>query len=96
MICGVAASCSGQTPIVNGLSTANITVTPPAATGSVRYVTVSVSYAYTPLVFNLAAMTGNSTLSLNYTLTPKTTMRYLRDANRDGNTYEERADRKRW
>jgi Flp pilus assembly protein TadG len=80
MICGVAASCSGQTPIVSGLGTANITITPPPATGSVRYVTVTISYAYTPKVFNLGNMTGQSSMSLNYTLTPKTTMRYLRDA----------------
>ena len=80
MICGVAASCSGLTPIVPGLSSSNITITPPASSGSVRYVTVTISYAYTPKVFNLAAMTGSSSLSLNYTLTPQTTMRYLRNA----------------
>ncbi len=80
MICGVAASCSPPTPIVPGLGISNITITPPASSGSVRYVTVTISYAYTPKVFNLAAMTGNSNLSLNYTLTPQTTMRYLRNA----------------
>lgn len=79
MICGVAASCSGLTPIVSGLAIGNITITPPPATGSVRYVTVTINYAYTPKVFNLGTMTGNSNLSLNYTLTPQTTMRYLRD-----------------
>jgi Flp pilus assembly protein TadG len=80
MICGVAASCNGQTPIVSGLTDANISITPPPDSTGTRYVTVSVSYAYTPVVFNLAGMTGISSLSLNYTLTPATTMRYLRDA----------------
>jgi hypothetical protein len=81
MICGVAASCSGLTPIVTGFGISNITITPPPATGGVRYVTVSISYAYTPKVFNLGNMTGNSSMSLNYTLTPKTTMRYMLDSN---------------
>lgn len=80
MICGVAGNCSGQPSVVSGLTDGNIVITPPPATGGVRYVTVSVSYAYTPVVFNLAGMTGISSLSLNYTLTPATTMRYLRDA----------------
>ncbi len=79
MICGVALSCSGN-PIVAGLGINNITITPPPTTGSVRFVTVTISYAYTPKVFDLAGMTGNSSLSLNYTLTPQTTMRYLRNA----------------
>lgn len=80
MICGVAANCSNATPIVSGFTTTNISITPPPATSGVRYVTVSVSYDYTPVVFNLAGMTGIQDLSLNYTLTPETTMRYLRDA----------------
>lgn len=81
MICGVAASCSGLNPIVAGFGAGNITITPPPASGSVRYVTVTISYAYTPKVFDLAAMTGSSSLSLNYTLTPKTTMRFMLDSN---------------
>lgn len=79
MICGVQNSCSGLNPVVNGLAAGNITITPPPTIGNVRYVTVSISYNYTPLVFNLAAMTGVQSLSLNYTLTPQTTMRYLLD-----------------
>ena len=79
MVCGVAASCSGVNPIVSGFDTTNITITPPPTTGSPRYVTVTISYTYTPKVFNLAAM-GFSGPSLNYTLTPRTTMRYLRDS----------------
>ena len=79
MVCGVAASCSAVNPIVSGFNSTNITITPPPMTGSVRYVKVSISYAYTPKVFNLSGM-GFSGPSLNYTLTPETTMRYLRDS----------------
>ena len=71
MICGVAVSCSGVNPIVSGFGIGNITITPPPLTGNVRYVT--------PKVFDLAAM-GFSGPNLNYTLTPQTTMRYLRDS----------------
>lgn len=80
MICGVASSCAGQPLIVTGLDVANIVITPPPDVVGVRYVTVTINYAYTPKVFNLAGMTGISSLSLNYTLTPQTTMRYLRDS----------------
>lgn len=79
MICGVAANCSGQTSVVNGLAAGNITITPPPATGNVRYVTVKITYAYNPKVFNLGTMTGIQDLALNYTLVPQTTMRYLLD-----------------
>jgi len=80
MICGVASTCSGATPVVSGLAAGNITITPPPASGAVRYVTVKITYTYSPLVFNLATMTGIQSLSLNYTLTPETTMRYLLDS----------------
>jgi hypothetical protein len=79
MVCGVAASCSGVNPIVSGFDSTDITITPPPMDASVRYVTVTISYAYTPKVFNLAAM-GFSGPSINYTLTPATKMRYLRDS----------------
>jgi Flp pilus assembly protein TadG len=79
MVCGVAPRSNSS--IVSGFDIGNITITPPPSTGNVRYVTVSISYAYTPKVFNLAAMTGIGSLSLNYTLTPRTTMRYMLDSN---------------
>lgn len=79
MICG-ATNCTGQPSIVNGLGAEDITITPPPATGGIRYVTVTVTYSYAPLVFDLGAMTGIQNLSLSYTLTPKTTMRYLLDS----------------
>jgi len=77
VVCGIAASCSGQTPIVSGLQAANVTITSPGAGVGLRYVTVTVNYAYTPLVFNLAAMTGSQNLSLNFTFTPSIKMRYM-------------------
>ena len=80
MVCGVAAGCNGQPSVVTGLTDANITVTPPPNTIGVRYVTVSISYTYSPKVFNLAGLTGLSDLSLSYTMTPQNTMRYLRDS----------------
>jgi hypothetical protein len=80
IICGVAASCTGQPSIAPGIAPADITITPPPATGGIRYVTVTISYTYAPLVFDLGNMTGIQSMSLNYTLTPKTTMRYLRDS----------------
>lgn len=81
VLCGNAAGCGGQNQpavIVPGLTAANIIVTPPpAGVGGVRYVTVEIdNYNYTPLVFNLNAMTGSS--SFNVELDPKTTMRYMR------------------
>jgi len=77
VVCGRPASCSGQTPIVNGLQAGNVTITSPGAGVGLRYVTVTVNYAYTPLVFNLGAMTGSQNLSLNFTFTPRIKMRYM-------------------
>ncbi|MGI9167962.1 MAG: TadE/TadG family type IV pilus assembly protein, partial [Pyrinomonadaceae bacterium] len=79
MICGVAANCNQETPIVSGLAAGNIIITAPPVSAGVRYVTVQVTYNYTPLVFDLGAMTGVQNLSLNYTLTPQTKMRYMLD-----------------
>lgn len=79
MVCGVAASCSGINPIVSDFDATDITITPPPDINGVRYVTVTINYAYTPKVFNLAGM-GFAGPSLNYALTPQTTMRYLRDS----------------
>jgi Flp pilus assembly protein TadG len=77
VVCGKAASCSGQTLIAKNLAAANVTITPPGNGSGTRYVTVKVTYAYQPLVFNLANRTGIAALSLNYTFTPVITMRYM-------------------
>jgi len=78
VVCGKASSCSGQTPIANNLSASNITITPPGTGLGTRYVTVTVTYAYQPMVFDLGHLTGSSQLSFNFTFTPRITMRYMR------------------
>lgn len=76
VICGRTV-CTGQTPIAPNLAAGNVTITPPGTGTGTRYVTVQVTYAYQPLVFNLSNLTGRSGLSLNFTFTPSTRMRYL-------------------
>jgi len=85
VVCGLNSStandCNGQTaaqtPIVTNLAASNVTVTAPGTAVGVRYVTVQVTYNYTPRVFDLGHLTGVSTLSLNFTFTPSITMRYM-------------------
>ena len=76
VICGRTV-CTGQTPIAPNLAAGTVTITPPGTGTGTRYVTVQVTYAYQPLVFNLSNLTGRSGLSLNFTFTPSTRMRYL-------------------
>jgi Flp pilus assembly protein TadG len=66
-----------STPIANSLSTSNVAITPPGTSTGTRYVTVTVTYPYKPLVFDLGSMTGSQQLSLNFTFTPSITMRYM-------------------
>ena len=78
--CGNAAGCGGVgQPAVSdpNLQDSMIVITPPnMATTGPKYVTVAITnYNYQPLVFNLNAMTGGN---FNLTLTPSTTMRYMR------------------
>jgi len=79
VMCGNAAGCGGAgqpAVIVPNLTANNIVVTPPVNGVGPKYVTVEiVNYNYQPLVFNLNAMTGGN---FNITLTPSTTMRYMR------------------
>ena len=79
VMCGNAAGCGGAgqpAVIVPNLNANNIVVTPPVNGVGVKYVTVAITgYQYQPLVFNLNAMTGGN---FNLTLTPSTTMRYMR------------------
>jgi len=80
VLCGNAGGCGGAgqpAVIVPNLTAGNIVVTPPASGTGTKYVTVAIaSYNYTPLVFNLNGMTGGN---FNITLTPSTTMRYMRN-----------------
>ncbi len=79
VMCGNAGGCGGPgqpAVIAPNLTVDNIVVTPTTVAG-IKYVTVSITgYAYTPLVFNLNAMTGGN---FNISLTPSTTMRYMRN-----------------
>jgi Flp pilus assembly protein TadG len=77
VVCGRTASCSGQTPVALNLAPGNIAITPPGSGTGTRYVTVTITYSYQPLVFNLSHLTGSTAPSLQFTFTPSTTMRYL-------------------
>src|SRR5262245_32924130 len=81
VMCGNPGGCggAGQPAVIDpNLQANNIVITPPATgTPGPKYVTVAITnYNYTPLVFNLNAMTGGN---FNLTLTPSTTMRYMRN-----------------
>ena len=81
VMCGNAPGCGGAgqpAVILPNLTAGNIIVTPPAAgVAAVKYVKVEITgYNYTPLVFNLSAMTGGN---FNISLTPSTRMRYMPD-----------------
>lgn len=79
VMCGNAGGCGGAgqpAVILPNLTAANIVITPPPITGTPRFFTVAITnYSYRPLVFNLNGMTGGN---FNLTLTPSTTMRYMR------------------
>ena len=80
VMCGNAAGCGGAgqpAVILPNLTASNIVITPPPTnTVGPRYFTVAITnYSYQPLVFNLNAMTGGN---FNLTLTPSTTMRFMR------------------
>ena len=80
VICGYAASCSLQTPIVPGLAAANVSVTLPVEGAPVKYVRVQITnYPFSTGVFNLASRIGvtNATIYNATSLTPGTTMRYM-------------------
>jgi hypothetical protein len=79
VLCGSTGGCGGDNQpavSINGLTANNITITKPTAGAvTVQYVTVSITgYSYTPLIFNLNAMTGGT---INFALAPTTTMRYM-------------------
>jgi Flp pilus assembly protein TadG len=79
VMCGNPGGCGGAgqpAVILPNLTASNIVITPPPTTGTPRFETVAITgYTYQPLVFNLNAMTGGN---FNLTLTPSTTMRFMR------------------
>lgn len=67
----------GSETIVTGLSSSDVSVTAPGTGLGTRYVTVTVTYTYTPKIWNLGHLANSNTLSLNFTFTPRITMRYM-------------------
>lgn len=65
-------------PIVNGLTTANVTITRLGGTSSVpQTVKVQITgYKYQP-IFDIGALTKSASLSMNIDVKPSVTMRYL-------------------
>jgi Flp pilus assembly protein TadG len=65
-------------PVVKGLTKANVTITRQGGTASLpETVKVQITgYKYQP-IFDLGALTKNSSLSLNVDVKPSVTMRYL-------------------
>ena len=76
VVCGKT-SCTSEPVVANNLSATNVTITSPGTGLGTRYVTVTVNYDYTPLIWNLSHLAGSGSLSLNFTFTPKVTMRYM-------------------
>jgi Flp pilus assembly protein TadG len=76
VVCGKN-SCTSGSEIVSGLSSTNVSITNPGTGLGTRYVTVTVTYSYTPKIWNLSHLAGSGSLSLNFTFTPAITMRYV-------------------
>jgi Flp pilus assembly protein TadG len=90
VVCGIkstsATACNGQTPVVPGLTTANVLIcdnfsTPcsPALTGgSVKYFKVEITgYTYSAGVFNLANKTGLASSTFYFPLKPSSQNRWM-------------------
>ena len=87
VVCGYL-DCTDKTPIVPGLTTANVNVcdnfsvpcSPVIPAGPVKYFKVEITgYTFAPGVFNLESATGAATSSVYFPLTPATEMRYIPD-----------------
>ena len=76
-VCGSANTCASGSEIISGLTTANVEITPPIASGLFpTTVTVRIiNYNYRPL-FDLSRFTGGTPWQ-NVAASPSTTMRYL-------------------
>jgi Flp pilus assembly protein TadG len=77
VVCGYT-DCTSKTALVSGITTSNVTVTLPVTGDVVKYVKVEVSgYTYQTAVFNLANLTGKSSATFYFSLTPYTRMRFM-------------------
>src|SRR6185295_13741660 len=83
VVCGIkstsASACNGQTPVVPGLTTANVLIcdnfstpcSPALAGGSIKYFKVEITgYTYSAGVFNLASKTGLAQSTYYFPLKP--------------------------
>ena len=90
VVCGVksiaANACNGQTPVVPGLTAANVLIcdnfstpcSPALAGGSVKYFRVEIqNYNYAPDVLNLSTMSGGASSSIYFALKPGTETRWM-------------------
>jgi len=90
VVCGIksisATACTGQTPVVPGLTTANVSIcdnfstacSPALAGGSVKYFKVQITgYTYSAGVFNLASKTGFAQSTFYFPLAPGTEARSM-------------------
>jgi TadE-like protein len=90
VVCGIqstaADACTGQTPVVPGLTVANVLIcdnfstpcSPALAGGSVKYFKVEITgYTYQAGVFNLAGKTGVTPTTFYFPLRPGTEARWM-------------------
>jgi hypothetical protein len=86
VVCGFKNSCASQTPVVPGLSSANVTIcdnfsvpcVPALAGGPIKYFKVEITnYTYSPGTWNLATMTGLANSTFYFPLEPATEMRHM-------------------
>ncbi len=90
VVCGIkstsSTACNGQTPVVPGLTTANVLIcdnfstpcSPALAGGSVKYFKVEITgYTYSAGVFNLASKTGLAQSTYYFPLKPGTEARWM-------------------
>ena len=91
VVCGIksiaANACNGQTPVVPGLTTANVLIcdnfsgaacSPALAGGSVKYFKVEITgYTYQAGVFNLASKTSLGSSTFYFPLQPGTETRWM-------------------
>jgi len=90
VVCGIASTaangCANQTPVVPGLTTANVNIcdnfsvpcSPVIPAGTIKYFRVEITnYSFKPGVFNLATMTGRASNTFYFALKPGTEMRNM-------------------
>jgi Flp pilus assembly protein TadG len=78
VVCGKTTSCTAAEAVVKGLSTSNVLITPIDGTPTTpSKINVAITgYTYSPL-FNLAAVTHITGLSLAIPISPSVTMKYV-------------------